>query len=426
MKIQPAIVCLVGIAALVALIAACGNDDTPVAPSTDAPPRGAEAEPETSGGPRKLAPQRRIELPKVAPLGDNAALGVLRTAVEDPVADEGTRAGLLYLIDAGDSAAAVNAVQPLLAQEGGEYDDPDEAGLALEVLLASGDASATADALALAEWAIAEEDVSPSIPQALARVEGDEQERAEKLLIQIATEGDGENEGLVAAQVLAERRVAAAAKSFIEIAFDTENREDRLRATAVAGLLALGHDRAQQAVESLLASEPGDEAIQGLAVPDLVEAVPVIARLVTRGAAEGDATFEFEAACYALTTIYRDRDDRTAARDQINAWLDEDSTLADDASTYALWMLGDRATTPQIIEILTREIVSTANHDFEIAINLLDEIARRGAANDPLYRPAVDAAAQVALDAETTARPGQADRLLRLNAAAAHAYLKAK
>ena len=132
---------------------------------------------------------------------------------------------------------------------------------------------------------------------------------------------------------------------------------------------------------------------------------------------------EFAEACYALAAIFRGTPDADRGRTLIDGWLARDPDLEGDEAVYALWVLGDNGRTNDAARLLAEEVATAERHDAELAIDLLDEVARRGLARDPRFAKAVNAAA---ISQPRQGVPGLDLSAQHLRAAAAYAYLRSR
>ncbi len=422
------------LATVLAAAPGCGDDTAPqgggapATPTTPDAPAGASPTATERPQPETPTPTRpRVhepaKLPSAPPVQADGARATLRHAAESNADIDGMRAALLYLAELRDADLAADIRRRLLAKDAGAYVDDDDAAVGLEVLLALGDAQAAEEALALARALLADEEASPAIAQALARVDGARRADAEALLAQIAV-GDDPDAALFAVEALAAHRSTTANAALSRIAGDA-SAEELLRGSALAGLLAAGDAGAAALAERLAAdADDGSALIDGLAVAGVREVVPYVQKLVERGFAEGNADFEFESACTALATVYGDGADAAGAaqaRQAITDWLRRDGSLDGDVATVALWRLGDDARGAEAAKLLAYEVANHEGRDPDVAIELLEEVARRGLADDPRFAAAVRAAA--ALEPSTSG-PGLDLAAARLRAAAAYAFLK--
>jgi len=413
------------LAAVLALpLAGCGDD----AEETDDSQAALTSARTDSGSDRERTPRQvppRIQMPKLPdapPLTDAEAERVLSSVMGGLEASEASRNTLLYLVELKNKAALDAIRDELLAQTDGEYDDPDAAALGLEMLLASGDQSVASTALDLARVLIDEEEEVPHLAAALSRIEGARRGDAERLLAQLTISFDDEV-AMMALETLAKRRSPAAAEHLADIAGDAEN-DDMVRATAVVAMLMTNDARAGEAADALVDGDAsGWEIIDGFAVDGATDAVPYIKRSVAKALAEGNAEFEFTAACNSLVEIYRSGPGAADARALIEGWLVKDPDLDPDAATYALWVLGDNDQTAAAAALLATEVIIAMKGDGEMAVDLLNEVARRGLARDPRFRKAVDAAAAME---DREGLPGRDLTTQSLRAAAAHAYLRSR
>jgi len=361
-------------------------------------------------------------LPDAPALSDDAAERVLHSVLGELEADEASRATLLYLVELDDDAALEAVRATLLAQTDGEYDDPSAAALGLELLLASGDQSAATATIELARFLFEEESELPGIAWALARIEGTQQKQAEELLAQMTLSFDDEV-SMLALEALAKRRSPVAAAQLQEIVGETGN-DDMLRATAVAAMLMTNDARGAQAADSMLTGDAvGWEIVDGFAIHGATDTVPYIQRVMDAALAEGNAEFEFTSACYALLEIYGNGPGADSGRELIEGWIAADADLDPETATYALWAMGDDSRTAAAAELLATEVAYAQASDGEMAVALLDEVARRGLARDPRFKKAVDAAAAMK-DRENL--PGLDLTTQSLRSAAAHAYLRSR
>ena len=360
-----------------------------------------------------------VTLPAAPELTDDAAEAELAGMLGDLAPEEASRAALLYLAELRHPGLADIVRSELLARDGGEYEDPIAAALGLEVLLILGDAEAPAATQELARALLDEEDEVEGIAQALARVPGAD---ADRLLVELA-ESDYDDVASAAVEALATRGSRAGASVLPGLAADSE-RLDALRGTAVAALLMTGHERAAGSADALLAGDAdASEVVAGFGVPGADATVPYIERIMERAFEEQNADLEFAEACYALAAIFRGTSGAARGRDLVLGWLQRDPDLDGDEATYALWVLGDDTRTAAAAQLLANEVANAARHDPELAVDLLEEVARRGLARDPRFAKAVDAAA-VAPPREGL--PGLDLATQRLRAAAAYAYLRSR
>ncbi len=413
-------------AALALPLAGCGDD----AEETDGS-QGAVTSAKTDSGsdrnrertPRQVPPRIQApKLPDAPPLTDAEAERVLSSVMGELEASEASRNTLLYLVELKNKAALDAIRIELLAQTDGEYDDPDAAALGLEMLLASGDQSVASTALDLARVLIDEEEEVPHLAAALSRIEGAQRGDAERLLARLTISFDDEV-AMMALETLAKRRSPAAAEHLSDIAGDAEN-DDMVRATAVVAMLMTNDARGGEAADALVDGDAsGWEIIDGFAVEGATDAVPYIRRSVAKALAEGNAEFEFTAACNSLVEIYRSGPGAADARALIEGWLAKDPDLDPDTATYALWVLGDNDRTAAAAALLATEVINAMKGDGEMAVDLLNEVARRGLARDPRFKKAVDAAAAMK---DREGMPGRDLTTQSLRAAAAHAYLRSR
>ncbi len=425
--------------ALALLLPGCGDDPAPegdaaataatatTGASDDAadPATASGTQPERPSGRERVSEPPRPEpvvLPDAPDLTDDAAQSEITSALTDLAPEEASRASLLYLAGLGDRSIADVVRRELLSRDGGEYDDPAAAALGLEVLLVLGEADAAPEAIALARKLLEEEDEVEGIAFALSRVTGEHAAEADEVLAELANSDFDDTAG-AAVEAIAIRGSKAAEAVLPGIVADAE-RYDALRGTALAAMLMTGHERAATSADALLASDAdGSEVIAGLGVAGAAAAVPYIERIMDRALAEGNAGLEFADACYTLAEIYRGTSGAAGARKLIQGWMAQDPGLDGDEATYALWTLGDTSRADAAARLLASEVATAARHDAELAIDLLEEVARRGLARDPRFAKAVNAAA-IAPTRENI--PGIDLSTQQLRAAAAYAYLRSR
>jgi len=437
---------------LVLAAAACGEKtaDAPTGASNPAPPApSAVKSGASSTGPEAAA----RTLPPAPPLTEAVARGILHAQLEQIGGDDLSRQALLYLADLGDKDGA-DAARKSLETKDGKFDDTAAAAVAIEALLAYGDAGAGAKALALAkQYADAEEPADEYLVRALARVEsGPEHAAAVAALLKIAlAEGDEATDvwdtSAIATAALARMSAPEAREAFAKIAADVK-RGGQVRGAAVAGLLHLSDPRGKSLGDKLLAqaTTPIPEAGDAKAPPPKPESEPddppspedVIAGLGVEGAFEAgqyvkktldlvvadetnSALVEAPAAVTSLVRIFAKGGGQDFA-----PWLRElakKDEFNEDACALGLWALGDDSSAQAVAEQLRGAVSAWASPtNMEPAIEILDIAARRGAARSAAFRVIVDSAAQVS--GANPQRPGVDNSLRALNVAAAHAFLK--
>jgi len=405
-------------------LAGCGDGSDDSNGSAATATRGGDGTTGTDNTGR-VAPPRAVATPKLpnAPaLTDDAAESVLHSVLGSIEPDQASRDTLLYLV-ALDDKAALDAVRAqLLAKSDGEYDDTSAAALGLELLLAAGEQDAASETIDLARLLIDDDEEIPGIAWALSRIEGTQQRAAEELLARMTLSFDDEV-SMLALEALAKRRSPAAAEHLGDIAGDADN-SDMVRATAVAAMLMTNDERGAQAADSMVTSDAvGWEVVDGFAIHGATDAVPYIKRVMEQALADGNAEFEFTSACNALLEIYGNGPGAASGRALIEGWLEVDPDLDPETATYVLWALGDDSRTAEAAALLASEVAFATGGDGEMAVALLDEVARRGLARDPRFKKAVDAAAAME---DRKGLPGLDLTTQSLRAAGAHAYLRSR
>lgn len=401
-------------------------------PGTGEKPKGdGTAQPGGRAG--RAAQPLDLSLPSAPALTASAARALVDSALgsfeKNP---DATLVAIDYLSRLGDAEAVRKAAAPLLAKgEGsGGYEDPDYAGAALTALLRAGDTSAGADLLNLAEAFAAQGDVGDAVLAAAPFLSEDQATRMKSLLARWAAQEDNFSPGETL-EALATLRPTDADTLRIcaDIARDPEQHPG-VRASALGILLAanetqanaLGDAIATDAFESGTASD----AIDGLAVRGLVEAIPYIRTLTEKAIVEEAAGPEIRSAAFALVDIRGVGAGKPEDMTWLRSLLGKEDGIVDGDVRAALWALGDDAETGAAAAYLA-EIAGGVKHsqDPTSGIDILEALAIRGGAAKPPFDRVVSACAVVAPNSITPNSDITA-QAMRMHLAAAYAFLAKK
>lgn len=342
---------------------------------------------------------------------------------------DATLVAIDYLSRLGDAEAVRKAAAPLLAKgEGtGGYEDPDYAGVALTALLRAGDTSAGAQLVALAEAFAAQGDVGDAVLGAAPLVSADEATRMKSLLARWAAQEDNFSPGETLEALAALRPTdAESLRICADIARDPEQHPG-VRASALGVLLAANETQAKALGDAIAtdAFESGtaSDAIDGLAVRGLVEAIPYIRALVEKAIVEEAAGPEIRSAAFALVDIRGVGAGKPEDMTWLRSLLGKEAGIVDGDVRAALWALGDDAETGAAAAYLA-EIAGGVKHsqDPTSGIDILEALALRGGAAKPPFDRVVSACAVVAPNSITPTSDITA-QAMRLHLAAAYAFL---
>ena len=360
--------------------AACGDDPAPNKVPTDVTPSAGTQTP-AAGTPRAQVPVESA-LPDADPLTQDASSRVLADAVAAEASSEALREALLGIGESAGSVSVRRVAAKLLAKGDGTggYDDPEGAAAVIEALVRAGDPQAPALAVALAKAAIEGDEVYGEFVTMLGAVEGNAEARA--LLVQMTDDSFFYGEAL---RELAALREKSAADQFADVATDAEE-ETYIRATAAAGLLAIGDPRAEGVLDSLVRGTDEDitsfDVIDGLAVPGLHEVLPWVRKLADPAIAEGDnCALEIAAAASAFATVRGPGGGVQEEMDWLRSLIGKDDGHSDEEVLTALWTLGDDAQAQAAANILAGTVTGVAvAADEGVGVDLFAAIAKRGAA----------------------------------------------
>jgi hypothetical protein len=420
-------------------LGACGETSGPSTPDgsdgtqqSDSPDGTDEASSDKPG----TAAVKPVVLPEMGPLTQGLATDILRApfgslATLDP---EMVRAALGMLARLGDRALvdAVNA--ELLVKDDGEYHDTESAAIGLLALHQLGEKDAADRILALAKFALDDEDIDlEAIAIALDAVPG---AKADALLIRLVEVNDdefGSTEGL---RALARRRVAAALPLFKKVAAEAQaspsgssgnDYTSDQHVLAVAGLLGLGDPAGMDQIDRWAAVADSavdlDDVLVHLGVRGLTEAADAVVRIMD-AVIEADAiAFEPASACIALGEIFYSGGGE-AYRDHIRSYRDLPDSEASDEAHLALLRTGDVSVLPQVAAALERAVADPFNQDAGATTAMLETITSQGLSGDPSLAQILAVGAQ--LRPEVDAKPGPKDRAMLVNCACAYAYLASR
>lgn len=419
-------------------LAACGPSDPPPVTGTG-PATGTKSSAGGGSGPGtrpatpRAAPPSAFDF-KAEPLTRERAQRLILEAAEAAASPDALQDALLALAATSDIEAVRKAAAPSLAagDDVGGYADADAAAGALEALVRAGDADAQRKALALGAAAVRDDTPTEGILRMLASIEGAAAPEARKLLI--ATLDSLLQDSAV--RILAPLREKAAATKLHEIATSVEGDESAtadVRATAAAGLLALGDARAQGVLDGLtrdaLAGDAKDavqpfDLMDALALDAVPETLPWIRRLADPAIAAGENVYlEIRSLAAAYAGARGPGNGTPEDIAALRALLGKEDGLADEEIVTALWTLGDEQQSAAAAEVLARYVQGVASaFDEDLTVRILDALGtRRGATREP-FAKIVEAAAQVPIPNDAR-RPDAAGRAWRVRVAAARAYL---
>ena len=379
-------------------------------------------------------PIKPVVLPEMGPLTQGLASDILHApfgslASLDP---EMVRSSLGMLARLGDRALvdAVNA-ELLVKDEDGVYHDTESAAIGLLALHQLGEKGASDRILALAKFALDDEDIDlEAIAIALDAVPN---AKADALLIRIVEVNDdefGSTEGL---RALARRRVEAALPLFKKVAAEAQaspsssssnDYSDDQHALAVAGLLGLGDPAGMDQIDRWAAVAESavdlDDVLVHLGVRGLSEAADAVVRIMD-AVIEADAIgFEPASACIALGEIFH-AGGGESYRDHIRRYRDLPDSEASDEANLALLRTGDASVFPKVAASLKFSVSDPFNHDADATFAVLETITIRGLSGDPSLAQILAVGAQ--LRPEVDMKPGPRDRAMLVNCACAYAYL---
>lgn len=402
------------------------------APGTTAPGKSGPG-PKSPDGParaRPPAPPSEPTLPAAPPLSKATARAALSAAAVPDGDFDLAVAAMEYLADSGDADEVRAAAAKLLVRgEGpGGWDDVGLASAALTALFRIGDADTAAKILALGRDALEADEVEAPVVDALAAVaaspDAARAAEARALLAKLTQDPFFYGEAIAA---LAEVRGAEGRERFQDVATDAEE-DGTVRASAVAGLLAIGDPRGPEIMAKLADAAAEDvagfEIVDGLGIRGVADGVETIRRLVRTAVEDENSALEIRSAAAALLEIRGAGQAAPGDLEFLRGLLGLDDGLSDEHVHVALWALGDPSHAPHVAKALTRWVVPGSPwFDPEEAVWVLDLVGERREGGSDVFSKLVDSAAAIPVPSDPM-RPDLAAGAKLIRLAAARARLR--